>query len=95
MTAGDRKPVIYDIENEIKSSFANVKYKIEDEIPISNNTGSIRIGFNPNFIYDVCNTVGQETLHCFGTRPIDPMTIVAEEEGYRFIVLPVNIKNVA
>lgn len=88
----DKKPLIFDLAGGIAELSAQTSLgSIKEDLEVEQEGEDIRIGFNPKFILDALAAIddNEVTLEMINTK--SPCHIRNEEEGYTYVVLPVNI----
>ena len=87
----DRKPVIFNISDDITTYGKNTRFEVSDTLEIKEHSGKdITIAFNPYFIVDALKVADADEVVITGVNPKAPIFITGNK--YSFIVLPVNIE---
>lgn len=88
----DKVPVIFNIKDNVISISADTSMgSMNEELEISKEGKDLMIGFNPKFISDALRVIEDETITIYFLSSVAPCFIKNDEEGYNYIVLPVNI----
>lgn len=90
----DKTPVVFKIADRITTYGENARFQVSDELEIKEHSGKeLVIAFNPYFIVDALKFADSEDVCVTGTNPKAPVVIKADK--YSFLVLPVNINDMA
>ncbi len=88
---GDKKPIIFDIHDELMQVMINSFIgSMDAEIDINKSGEDIKIGFNPKFLIDVLRVIDDEEITIYLVHRRSPIIIKDDDESYIYIVLPVN-----
>lgn len=89
---GEKKPIVLTVHDDVMEIATNSSLgSVKEEIEVEHDGNDITIGFNPRFMLEALNAIGDDdvTLELMGTKT--PCYIRNEEEGYLYVILPVNI----
>ena len=90
----DKKPIIFNIQNDsmhIKLD-SNIG-SLNEEMDIKKEGKELIIGFNPKLILDALRVIDNETVDIYFMNEKSPCYIKDENETYRYVILPINIRN--
>ncbi len=86
---GDKKPIIFDIEDqELRLSIESPLGSMNEEIDTLKEGRDLAIGFNPKFLIDALKAIDEEDVTLYLVNPKAPCFI--RDESYTYLVLPVN-----
>lgn len=89
---GEKKPLLVTIkEDSMEIAARTALGSVVEEIGIEHEGNDITIGFNPRFMVDALNAISDEDVTLEMTNQKAPCYIRNEEEGYLYVILPVNI----
>lgn len=93
----EKKPIIIDVKEEKMQleMTSSIGRKINESVDISKEGADILIGFNPKFLIDALKVIDEEEVTLYMTNPKAPCFIKNEEEGYIYLILPVNFNAAA
>ena len=100
-TENKKNPVKFNVRPEGLTVSSNSEAgTVSDEIPVEFEGKELEISFNPRYIDDVLKVMTDETVKFQFTTPLSPVIVKADargEEGaaekYRFLTLPLRVKN--
>lgn len=88
---GEKKPIIFDINNEeINLSVNSSIGTLNENVAITKEGKNIMIGFNPKYLIDALRVIDDEDVTVYMTNPKAPCFIKNLEETYNYLILPVN-----
>lgn len=88
---GNKKPVIFDITNNIlKININSTVGNMDEEIDIEQEGNDIKIGFDPKFLIDALRVIDDETITFYFMNANAPCSIKDENNKYIYLILPVN-----
>lgn len=88
----EKKPVIISVKNdEMYVSAVSYIGSLKESIPVEKAGNDITIGFNPKYIQDALKVIDDEDICMYMVNPRSPCFIRNDEEGYDYMILPVNI----
>lgn len=88
----DKVPVVFDIRDDVVRLSANTAMgSMQEDLEIHKEGKDLVIGFNPKFMIDALRVIDDETITMYFLSSVAPCFIKNEEEGYNYIILPVNI----
>ena len=92
---GDKKPVIFGIEDEVMEIRLNSTIgSMNDFIDIKKEGSSLQIGFNPKFLIEALRVIDDEEIKVYMMNPKEPCFISDDEKKYTYIILPINFNTV-
>lgn len=92
----DKKPIIINIQN--RAMELNVKTQLgawNEEISINKDGKDLLIGFNPKFLIEALRAIDDDEIILYFMNSKTPCIIKDQEESYKYLILPVNIKDAA
>ncbi len=70
----------------------NEQEEAQEELEITYDKDPLDIGFNVQYLQDVLNNVDAESVHCsFGDASSSMLITVADDENFRYVVMPMRI----
>ena len=87
----EKKPVIIDVrDGSMGFAIHSAIGSMDEEIAAEKEGKDILIGFNPKFLIDALRVIDDEEITIYMINPKAPCFIKDKEEGYIYLILPVN-----